>query len=111
MPSTPPGPLDPESVGLLLDRLAHDTRTPLAALLMWVRLLRAGQAPTAHALAVIERNAMALSARIDEIQPLADRLRGGKIAPDKTEPSEPAPGSLAEEGDAHREEDTTRRRE
>ena len=79
----PLAPSDPESVGELLDKIAHDTRTPLAALLMWTRLLRAGQAPSAAALDAIERNAVALSKRIDDLQPIADRLRGVR-------PEEPA---------------------
>jgi signal transduction histidine kinase len=51
-----------------LARLAHDLRTPLSAVLMWVRLLRAGSAPDpAAALAAIEASAVELSRALDKL--------------------------------------------
>jgi signal transduction histidine kinase len=49
-----------------LAQVAHDLRTPLSAVLMWVRLLRSGAAPDPEvALAAIEKSAVELSRTID----------------------------------------------
>ncbi len=53
-----------------LATLSHELRTPLGAILGWTRLLRAGHLDaqsSAHALAVIERNALAQTKLIDEL--------------------------------------------
>ncbi|MFO0589754.1 MAG: hypothetical protein U0441_19600 [Polyangiaceae bacterium] len=76
MPSSrTPDVLDSPAFGEDLDRLVHDARTPLSSLLLWVRLLRGGQAQAEAATAAIERNAVSLSERLDHIQELADRVR------------------------------------
>ena len=49
-----------------LAQVAHDLRTPLSAVLMWVRLLRSGAVPDPEvAFAAIEKSALELSRAID----------------------------------------------
>ncbi len=74
-----PKPAAPrQSAAEKLDSLAHDVRTPLAALLMWTRLLKSGEARRPAALDAIERSAVALSTKLDELEPLARGLRKPK---------------------------------
>jgi signal transduction histidine kinase len=77
--ATPPS----ERVGqeALLAHVAHEIRTPLAALLMWVRLLRSGEAhdlPTA--LRAIEESACELSLVIDGLRAAAAKVRASEAA-------------------------------
>lgn len=79
--SRTPDPLARAGFGDELDRMVHDARTPLASLLMWVRLLRGGQVQTEAAVAAVERNALSLSERLDHLQALADQLREAQRTP------------------------------
>lgn len=74
-----------ERVEKVLARVAHDVRTPLSALLMWVRLLRSGELPDpAPALAAIEESARELS---DTIEALTTGPTNGKAASTKADRS------------------------
>lgn len=73
-----------------MDNLAHDVRTPLAALLMWTRLLKSGEAQRPAALDAIERSATALAAKLDALEPLAQRMR--ETAPRKRATVPASPG-------------------
>ena len=71
-----------EAVGRMKDEflsvLSHELRTPLNAVLGWARILRmrpAGE-QTAHAVAVIERNAVAQARLIDDLLDLASIVTG-----------------------------------
>lgn len=70
-----------------LSVVSHELRTPLTAILGWVRLLRDpahGEAKRAHALEVIERNALAQKRIIDDILDVS-RFVTGKLQLDLIE--------------------------
>lgn len=61
----------------LLTRMAHQVRTPLSAMLMWVRLLRSSKAPDRErALVAIEESALSLSRMVDEVTDASQLVRG-----------------------------------
>lgn len=61
----------------LLSRMAHEVRTPLSTMLMWIRLLRSGQAPDQETgLGAIEESARSLSRVVDDLMDAAYILRG-----------------------------------
>lgn len=58
-------------------RLAHEVRGPVSAMLMWVRLVRAGEVPDREtALAAIEESARTLSRVVDELMETAQYMSG-----------------------------------
>jgi signal transduction histidine kinase/ActR/RegA family two-component response regulator len=64
-----------------LATLSHELRTPMAAMLGWVRLLRTGRldaAKTTHALEVVERNTQAQARLIEDILDVS-RIITGKL--------------------------------
>jgi PAS domain S-box-containing protein len=64
-----------------LATMSHELRTPLNAVLGWARMLRAGQvapAQASHALAVIERNALAQAQLVEDILDVS-RIITGKL--------------------------------
>ena len=70
-----------------LATLSHELRTPLTSIVGWVRMIRAGTVAAArvdHAMAVIERNAQAMTSLVDELLDMAIIVAGHlelKLAP------------------------------
>src|SRR5579863_1417537 len=67
-----------------LATLSHELRTPLSAMLGWCQMLREGTVPadrTAHALRVIERNALAQLRLVEDLLDVS-RIVAGKFALD-----------------------------
>lgn len=67
-----------------LATLSHELRTPLSAMLGWCQMLREGTVPadrTAHALRVIERNAVAQLRLVEDLLDVS-RIAAGKFALD-----------------------------
>lgn len=63
----------------MLDRLNHDLRSPLGAVLMWVRVMRGDAAPgteASTALDMIERSAASMVARLDDLAALRTAISG-----------------------------------
>ena len=77
--------------------LSHELRTPLNAVLGWARILRSRPVgeQTAHAVAVIERNAVAQARLIDDLLDLARIITGKtRLTVDEVDVSALASGAL-----------------